>query len=763
MSKLITNNLRLFNVDQFIESFTEPGFNIYYFFVGNPLPFAIDNSPPTLYDNAQTVLVDSYENMIYGKRVSSNDVVMMARRIDWQTNTVYQKYTHDSNTLYSQDYFVVVDEGSSYNVFKCLDNSGETPSTDPPSLLETAADDDFYFTTDGYQWKYMYSITPTQFSKFSTSEYIPVYVNSNVVGNAVSGSIDNIEVVAGGNNYSSYANGSFQEVRVGGNPLIFAIDPSNASSNTNFYIGSAIKVVSGAGSGQQRTITGYTVSGSTRRVIIDTPFSTAPTTSSTYEITPLVSISGDGTGAIARAIVNSVSNTIYKIEVVDRGYGYTYASAVITGNTGVINVSTGTAITANSATAKIIISPRGGHGSNAAMELGSRHVGISVTFDSSLSGNKVVDDNDFRSIGILRDPLFSNAVLDVSSTTGTFTVGEYVYQTQGSPIAGIVITKPGSGYTSNATVTISGSSIAAAVANAQSNSTGRISQINISNNGQGYISPTATISAPSAITFNANTQVSNTDDFIVVSNNVFQNNDIVTYLVAAGNTALTNLSNGSAYYVVSANATGVKLSSTLNGSAINLTAGASEAGHSLKGETATVSVVVDSGKITTATGVVTSANDSVVKLSNVFGFFVTGNSSVNLLQGNTSGFQAACDTVTQPTTYFDQTYKVVGSLQSANNFVEDELVFQSENANAYFYSSNNTVVRLIKKRGTINQSDIDTSYYIEGDTSSAQFLVSGVVESDVVKGSGQVMYLENFTPVTKTNGQTETIKLLLEF
>jgi len=147
----------------------------------------------------------------------------------------------------------------------------------------------------------------------------------------------------------------------------------------------------------------------------------------------------------------------------------------------------------------------------------------------------------------------------------------------------------------------------------------------------------------------------------------------------------------------------------------------------------------------------------------VFGFFVTGNSSVNLLQGNTSGFQAACDTVTQPTTYFDQTYKVVGSLQSANNFVEDELVFQSENANAYFYSSNNTVVRLIKKRGTINQSDIDTSYYIEGDTSSAQFLVSGVVESDVVKGSGQVMYLENFTPVTKTNGQTETIKLLLEF
>lgn len=763
MSKLITNNLRLFNVDQFIESFSEPGFNVYYFVVGNPLPFAVDNSPPTLYDNSQTVLVESYENMIYGKRITSNDVIMMVRRVDWQANTVYQKYTHDSNTLYTGDFFVVVNEGSAYNVFKCLDNNSGSDSVDPPSLLETSASDDFYFTSDGYQWKYMYSITPTQFSKFSTNDYVPVYVNSNVVGNAVSGSIDNIEVVSSGNGYSSYANGSFQEVRVGGNPLIFAIDPANASPNANFYIGSAIKVVSGAGSGQQKIITGYTISGSTRRVIVDSPFSTAPTTSSDYEITPLVTISGDGTGATARAIVNSVSNTIYSIEVVDRGYGYTYASAVITGNTGIINVSTGTAITANTATAKVIISPRGGHGSNAAMELGSRHVGLSVTFDSTLSGNKVVDENDFRSVGILRDPLFSNVVLNISSSTGAFSVDEYVYQTQGSPIAGIVITNPGSGYTSNATVTISGSNITPAVANAQANSTGRISQINISNNGQGYISPTASISAPTSVFFNANTEVSNTDDFILLSNNVFQNNDVVTYIVAAGNTALTNLSNGSSYYVVSANSTGIKLSSTLNGSAINLTAGLTQTGHSVKGQTATVAVVVDSGKITTAVGKVVSANDSVVKLTDVYGFYTIGNSSVSLLQGNTSGFTAACVTVTQPTTYFDQTYKVVGTLQSANNFTEDELIFQSENANGYFYSSNNTVVRLVKKRGTINQSDIDTNYYIEGDTSSAQFLVSGVVDPDVVKGSGQVMYIENFTPITKTNGQTETIKLLLEF
>ena len=224
------------------------------------------------------------------------------------------------------------------------------------------------------------------------------------------------------------------------------------------------------------------------------------------------------------------------------------------------------------------------------------------------------------------------------------------------------------------------------------------------------------------------------------------------------------MSNNSNYFVVQANSTGVKLSSTLNGGAIDLTAGLSQTGHSLTGNTATAVAVVDTNKTTTARGIVFSANDSVVKLTNTYGFFVTGNTSTSLLSGNSSGYTAVCDTSTQPTTYFDQTYKVVGTLQTAQGFIEDELVVQNENANGFFYSSNNTVVRIVNKKGTINQSENNgTQYYITGDASDAQFLVSGIVPSDLVHGSGDVIYIENFTPITKTNGQTETLKLVLEF
>jgi hypothetical protein len=765
MSKLITNNIKLWNVDQFIESFSEPNFNIYYYFIGNPRPFVNDNLPPVIYDNTQTLLVDTFDNMLYGKRITSTDVVQLAPRHDWVAGTVYTKYTHDDDNLLDSNFYVLSNEGSSYSVFKCIDNNNGAASTYRPRLSETSAADDFYFTpTDGYQWKYMYSITTLQYTKFATSSHIPVYVNNSVVGNAVSGSIDSIQVTNPGSRYASYTNGYFQETRVAGNQLVYAIDPSSASANANFYINSAIKITNGTGAGQQKYVTGYTVAGSTRRVVIDSPFDVPPTTSSFYEITPLVQITGDGTGAAARAIVNSVSNTIYKVEVVNRGEGYTYASVVVTGNSGIINVSTNTAITANTATAKVIVSPKNGHGSNAASEIGAHYVGISTTFDSTLSGDKVVDKNDFRTVGILKDPLFSNVVLTISSGSGIFQDGEVVYQSQGAPIADIVITNPGSGYTAAPDVVITGTNSLSAVAVATSNSLGRVSQISISNNGQGYILPTVSITDPAPVTFNANTSVSNTADFITIASNKFQNNDYVKYLVASGNTAVSGLANNTSYYIVQANTTGVKLSSTLNGSAIDLTAGLSQTGHSLTGNTAVAVAVVDSTKNMNSYGIVYSANDSVVKLTNAYGFFITGNTVTGLLVGQSSGYSAVCDSSTQPTTYFDQTYKVVGSLLSAQGFTDDELVTQNQNANGYFYSSNSTVVRLVNKKGTVNQSQVGgTQYYLNGNTSAAQFLVSGVVPADLVRGTGDVIYIENFIPITKSSGQTESIKLVLEF
>lgn len=99
--------------------------------------------------------------------------------------------------------------------------------------------------------------------------------------------------------------------------------------------------------------------------------------------------------------------------------------------------------------------------------------------------------------------------------------------------------------------------------------------------------PTANITNYNATTyqvqkfFNANTAVNATAEFITIANNYWANDTALTYLVATGNTALTNLSNNSQYYVVGGNSTGVSLATSIGGTAINLTKGLTQSGHSL--------------------------------------------------------------------------------------------------------------------------------------------------------------------------------------
>jgi hypothetical protein len=102
-----------------------------------------------------------------------------------------------------------------------------------------------------------------------------------------------------------------------------------------------------------------------------------------------VSIVGDGTGATATATCSG--GQVTKIEITNAGSGYTWTDVVITGNTG----STG-------AVARAIMSPLGGHGSNAIDELNAN----SIVFYTSISRDKnqgIEINNDYRKVGLVRN------------------------------------------------------------------------------------------------------------------------------------------------------------------------------------------------------------------------------------------------------------------------------------------------------------------------------------------------------------------------
>jgi hypothetical protein len=200
---------------------------------------------------------------------------------------------------------------------------------------------------------------------------------------------------------------------------------------------------------------------------------------------------------------------------------------------------------------------------------------------------------------------YNQANLFGNTTTSSFITGAAVGQfgvdttemgVANGSIVSFVVTDPGTGYSANATVTVGGNG----TANAQANSLGKIAAVNVVLPGNSYVTPpSVVIAAPTAKTFNANTGVDGTTEFISVATNPFVNGDFLTYTTSTGNTVVTGLTNAASYYAVAANSTGLKLALTVGGAAINIAPTAvSETGHNLTGRTATAAAVVSgaSGK-----------------------------------------------------------------------------------------------------------------------------------------------------------------------
>lgn len=420
-SSLVPTAWRLHTARQFIESIQEEANSTYYMFFGESPPR--DGLPPAIPDDVLSTTVNPFRNMIAGKRITSNTVSLVIRNIPYESKE-FAMYDDDDDDLFSKDFYAITNAGSFYHVWKCLDNNMGANSTVEPNFSDIDEIDEVYETSDGYRWKYMYSVTDVEAERFSTVNYFPVSSNTTVESHAVPGAIDIIKVEDVGEGYHNYLLGTFSsgDIKVNGNATLYAVTGNSVASGVNgFYTGTLLYISAGTGAGQYRRIVSYFVNGNGKFVVINSAFTTAPKNSSQYQIYPEVEIIGDGaegSNAIARALVNaSASNSIYRVEMLDRGSGYSYARTRVVANDAV-------SVVAN-AEVRAIFSPPGGHGSDAAAELGCHAVTVAVTF-ANTEGNTIPANTKFQQVGIVRDPLFANVELILNSPAVAFSAGETV-------------------------------------------------------------------------------------------------------------------------------------------------------------------------------------------------------------------------------------------------------------------------------------------------------------------------------------------------
>ena len=384
MAAIITNKFRINNAEQFVESFSEAAPTTYYLFIGrshswasdvdaqgNTINEGTDASPPTPNDDVTSEFYN-YDDMLGAKLIASTDVTHCIPRRNWTTGTTYDHYEHNisaANTANSgatnlfDSTFVVMN--SVFAVYKVIDNDGNTASTVEP----TSTSNSIFTTSDGYKWKYMYSLTSAETLNFMSTDFMHISTDSTVSAAAVNGALDTVEIVAGGSSY-------------------------NTSSGS--------------------TITS-------------------------------IPIRGDGANGVASVVISS--GAVSAVTITTAGTNYTYAYIR---NADII-AATNAGGAGSGGNLNIMIPPKGGHGKDAVKELG----GFYVMMNKSLVGIEGTSDigvtNDFRRIGLLRDPTnFGTTTVATASTrrqlfaavfssvSGTFTADEEINQATTGAVGKVV-------------------------------------------------------------------------------------------------------------------------------------------------------------------------------------------------------------------------------------------------------------------------------------------------------------------------------------
>jgi hypothetical protein len=190
MPAIITDKLRISRAKQFVSAASSSN---YYSFIGitNPTDFYSDwnTSPPAPKDSFDQEF-SYWDTMIALKKIYPTDIRQSIRKIKWEEGIIYDMYRHDINreniskssgatSLYSSNYYVV---NSNYQVYICLHNgtSPNNPNGKPSQFEPTFIDVEprtVSSGSDGYIWKYLFSLNAVDIIRFDSTNFIPVPLN----------------------------------------------------------------------------------------------------------------------------------------------------------------------------------------------------------------------------------------------------------------------------------------------------------------------------------------------------------------------------------------------------------------------------------------------------------------------------------------------------------------------------------------------------------------------------------------------------------
>ena len=413
------------------------------------------NAPSS--DTTANTSYSHWKDMIAAKKVASSDVSHVIARNNWTSGRYYSMYDDTvkfslmNTNQTSQDVYTgsanatatlypMYVMNSTFKVYKCLFNNKTEggrpqPSTVEPTATTTTAGAPAALA-DGYVWKYMYTISAAESLKFVTSSYIPVkqirdansYGQGGTAGgiavsgakddssdqvtverNAIDGALDVFVISNDGANYHFENNKSIASGT--GTTLIVS---ATTLTTANAYANSSVYFTYG-GASYVRKVASSTYNSGTSQATMTLSATLGVTLSGTMptcNVGPWPRIDGDGHGQqlvlTANTAGTAAAGSVGGVTVVNSGNSFTTATMTVSTQPGASSPS-GAAITP-------IVPPKGGHGYDAISELGGYFTMINTKLTQDESG-AFTTSNDFRKIGLLKDPNTNGGFVRYTSDT----------------------------------------------------------------------------------------------------------------------------------------------------------------------------------------------------------------------------------------------------------------------------------------------------------------------------------------------------------
>ena len=403
MAAIITSNFRTVNASHFKEQIE--GSSVYVA-IGKSDVWSLttsdttDTTPFVPSDNLDQ-LGEARANLVAMKKIVPADIAHVVPRHTWTSGNSYYAWDSDDASIFDKAFYVVTSE---FKVYKCIVAGGGASSIQPTQTLTSPTAE-----SDGYTWKYMYTISVADAEKFLTNSYMPVKTVSLsataiVAVASTTTTIILTETVPGigvGMTVSGTNVGSSKTVAaINGSVLTLSGAPSGSVSGILTFAyaadSAAEAVLSEADYAQylnQKASRDSSTAGGIERIEV-----TAGGTGYTNNTNVAVAITGDGTGATVTttAGITVSSGAVTAVTIANKGTNYRVADLVISGGAG------------SDATARAVISPKAGHGVDPVSELGGFFVALNSKLDGNDGGDLTVG-NDFRQITLFNEPRDYNA------------------------------------------------------------------------------------------------------------------------------------------------------------------------------------------------------------------------------------------------------------------------------------------------------------------------------------------------------------------